>query len=103
VESIQTAISELDRMHQDIFQNTQSSTNEISHAHQSSLLDLKDALVNSLSSGETAHQKQLIQLNDMNQESLQRIVEVLEKLDVKINGNQQKSGWLGAPNFKLVR
>jgi hypothetical protein len=103
VESIQIAISELDRMHQDIFQNTQSSTNKISHAHQSSLLDLKDALVNSLSSGETAHQKQLIQLNDMNQESLQRIVEVLEKLDVKINGNQQKSGWLGAPNFKLVR
>jgi hypothetical protein len=103
VESIQTAICELDRMHQDIFQNPQSSANKIIHAHQSSLLSLKDALVNSLSSGETAHQKQLIQLNDMNQESLQRIVEVLEKLDVKINGNQQKSGWLGAPNFKLVR
>jgi hypothetical protein len=113
-ESIQAAISEIDQKHQDILQNTKSSVSELSHTHQSTLQDLKNALVGSLSNEEVVmrnHQidlmknleNHLVQLNNIDQESLQRIIKILEKLEIKNENSQHKNGWLGTPNFRMIR
>ncbi len=113
-ESIQTAISKIDQQHQDILQNTKSSVSELSHTHQSTLQDLKSALVSSLSKEEIVRQSyqtdlieslknHLFQLKNTDQESLQRIIDILGNIEIKNNSSRQRGGWLSAPNFRVIR
>jgi hypothetical protein len=110
--SIQTAISESDRMNRDILQTAQSSAKELSDVHKSGFSDFQTILVSSLKTEETLrHNRQvgladdlknhLSQMNTTDQESFQRIIELLKKLDTKFDDGQKDSDWLNSPSFGL--
>jgi hypothetical protein len=110
--SIQTAISESDRVNRDILQTAQSSAKELSDAHKSGFSDFQTILVSSLKTEETLrHNRQvgladdlknhLSQMNTTDQESFQRIIELLKKLDTKFDDGQKDSDWLNSPSFGL--
>jgi hypothetical protein len=111
--SFQTAISELNHMHQGVLQTTQSSVKELSDVHQSGLNDFQSILINSLKNEETLRndrqinlanhlKKHLVQIHNTDKESFQRVIELLEKLEMKLDDRQQKSGWLDEPSFRLA-